>query len=59
MSPNIKISLLLPTRQRPEQLKRFYDSAMSLANKPYEVEVVVYIDKDDRSYNHLKTPQDG
>jgi len=57
MSQNIDISLLLPTRQRPEQLKRFYESAMDTADKPFNIEVVVYIDKDDRSYDTLRLPR--
>lgn len=52
-----KISLLLPTRKRPEWLVRFYDSAMSTADNKKQVEVVVYIDDDDDSYDNIKLPR--
>lgn len=50
----MKISLLVPSRGRPEMLKRMYDSAMDTASNPDEVEVVTYIDNDDDSYNELE-----
>lgn len=53
----MKISLLVPTRQRREQLSRFYVSAMNMADTPHEVEVVAYIDNDDDSYKGLKLPR--
>lgn len=46
----MKISLLLPTRGRPCDLKRFWDSAYSLASQPDKLEIVVYMDEDDGSY---------
>lgn len=49
----MKISLLLPTRQRLEGLKRLYDSAMDLADDPNLVEMVAYVDSDDQSYDEL------
>ncbi len=45
------ISLLVPTRNRPDNLKRFYESAMATANLPKAVEVVAYVDDDDDSYD--------
>lgn len=45
------ISLLVPTRKRPDNLKRFYESAMATANAPKDVEVVAYVDDDDDSYD--------
>lgn len=48
-----KFSLLLPTRQRPTQLMRLYESATKLASKPELVEMVVYVDEDDNSYDQL------
>ncbi len=45
------VSLLVPTRNRPDNLKRFYDSAMQMADKPTQIEVVAYIDNDDLSYD--------
>lgn len=49
----MKISILLPTRQRPNQLMRLYKSAMDLAYEPSEVEMIVYVDEDDHSYDEL------
>lgn len=51
------ISLLLPTRQRPEQFQRFYESALNTADKPKEIEVVVYIDDNDGSYDSYNPKQ--
>jgi glycosyl transferase/beta-hydroxylase protein BlmF len=53
----IKISLLCPTRQRPNQLKRLYKSAMETADRPKEVELVAFIDEDDNSYNEIEYPR--
>lgn len=41
------ISLLLPTRKRPDQFKRFFESAINNANNPDNVFFSVYIDDDD------------
>lgn len=45
------ISLLLPTRKRPHNLLRFYESVYTTASKPKLVEMVIYIDQDDKTYN--------
>lgn len=47
------ISLLLPSRQRPKELERLWNSALDTADKPNELELVVYIDDDDKSYDKL------
>lgn len=52
-----KISLLVPTRGRPDWLDRFYKSAMAMAEHPEQVEVVVYIDDDDDSYDKMNLPR--
>lgn len=52
-----KISLLLPTRNRPDNIKRFWDSVQETADS--EVEVVVYIDSDDESYNREEMRKAG
>lgn len=52
-----KISILLPTRQRLEFLDRLYESIMKTADKPEEVEMVVYIDQDDDSYDNYEQPR--
>lgn len=49
----MKISLLLPSRQRPIQLMRLYNSAIELAEKPDDIEMVVYVDDDDTGYDEL------
>lgn len=49
----MKISLLVPTRQRPDGLLRFGGSAYVNACVPDDVEVVVYIDDDDATYDEI------
>lgn len=49
----MKISLLLPTRERPENLARLYESAFDTADRPGKIEVVCYIDEDDNSYDSM------
>lgn len=41
------ISLLCPTRKRIQNLERMWNSAISLAGMPENIELVLYIDKDD------------
>lgn len=48
------ISLLLPSRGRPGNIKRLYDSVMATATYPEAVDLVVVIDDDDQSYDTLK-----
>lgn len=43
----MRISLLIPTRKRPDNMQRVVDSAFKKANKPSEIEVIFYIDNDD------------
>lgn len=52
----MKISILLPTRQRPDGLKRVYESAMETADSPKDIEVVCYIDENDGSYDSIDLP---
>lgn len=42
-------SLLVPTRGRPDSMKRFCDSAWSTAQDSERVEIVFYVDSDDRA----------
>lgn len=44
------ISLLLPSRGRPDWLRRLWQSVQDTADKPRNVEMVVYVDNDDDSY---------
>lgn len=53
----MKISILLPTRQRPDGLKRVYESAMATADSPKDLEVVCYIDENDGSYDNVDLPR--
>lgn len=53
----IVFSLLLPTRQRPGNMVRLYESVMGTADKPETVEIVCYIDNDDQSYDALECPR--
>lgn len=47
MTSDAKISVLVPTRQRPESLQRMLTSLRSTSERPDLLEVVVYIDEDD------------
>jgi glycosyltransferase involved in cell wall biosynthesis len=47
------ISILIPTMNRPENIKRIYKSAMATAD-PDNIEFVIYIDEDDRSYDGIE-----
>jgi hypothetical protein len=48
------IDLLLPTRQRPNQLSRLVDSINATASHPENIRIVTYIDSDDHSYDDLQ-----
>lgn len=50
------ISLLCPTRKRPHNIKRLYQSILDAADRPDEVELVIYIDDDDHSYDDMDLP---
>ncbi len=47
----IEISILCPTRNRPQQLELMISSAISLAKNPEKIEFCVWIDSDDSSYD--------
>jgi hypothetical protein len=51
---NALISLLLPTRGRPELLRRFLESVLARSERPERVEVVIYADADDPSSHGFK-----
>ena len=46
-SPPPRISILLPTRGRPELAAAFLDSLAGMARDPSRVEVILYVDEDD------------
>ncbi|PTQ67908.1 glycosyltransferase family 2 protein [Pseudomonas sp. GV071] len=49
----VQISLLLPTRGRPELAKRFLESVVKTAEALHAVEVILYVDDDDTGSHHL------
>lgn len=53
-----RLSLLLPTRQRRSNLLRLAESIVDTATDPDSIELVVYVDNDDPSYNDLLLPMD-
>lgn len=48
------ISILLPTRNRPENIVRLRNSIISTAANPEDIEMVIAIDDDDPTYDKLK-----
>jgi hypothetical protein len=53
---NEVISLLLPTRQRPQFLRRLAQSARATSKCPELLELVAYVDDDDDSYADVQLP---
>lgn len=47
------ISLLLPSRKRFESLKELVQSVKDTADNPKDIEIMVYVDDDDDSYEEL------
>src|SRR5439155_17615079 len=41
------ISLIVPTRRRTPQLRRFLDSLAATASRPHDLEVILVLDEDD------------
>src|SRR5215471_15761796 len=54
---DVAISLLCPTRGRPEILKRMIQSAKDTASEPDAVEIVIYVDDDDLQTAQIIWPQ--
>lgn len=51
------ISLLMPTRNRPHNLERISRSILDTAEDIKDIELIIYIDNDDHSYDeYLKKP---
>ena len=48
-----RISLLMPTRGRPEQANRFLRSLVENTENPGQVEIVLYVDEDDTGSHSL------
>jgi glycosyltransferase involved in cell wall biosynthesis len=53
----IKISLLLPTRGRPQLVERFLKSVLDCSDEHEKVEIILYIDEDDVESHHLSSNQ--
>ena len=57
----MKISLLCPTRLRPESMERVWKSAQETADDPSSIEIVFYMDNDDplsiSKFQELDTPE--
>ena len=51
-----RISILCPSRNRPEQLVEMMKSALEMSARPDSIEFCLYIDADDSSYDELKLP---
>jgi hypothetical protein len=49
------ISLCLPSRGRPDQLREMWRGAVEMAADPSELELVVRVDDDDRGYDALRS----
>ncbi|MGE0671327.1 MAG: glycosyltransferase family 2 protein [Parachlamydiales bacterium] len=52
----VEISILVPTRGRPGRLLDFLHSVIETSANPANVEVVLGIDEDDRSYDQMQWP---
>ena len=53
---DILISVLIPTRARPEKFRRCIESILSTASRPERIELIVRMDDDD---DQSKTWSDG
>lgn len=49
------ISILLPTRKRPENIVRLWESIAKTADNPLDLELICYIDEDDTSYDNISS----
>ncbi|HQT46610.1 MAG TPA: hypothetical protein PLY97_05245 [Acidocella sp.] len=56
MTERTRISLLMPTRERPELARRFLRSVLATAQHPEAVEVIMYVDEDDKESHALDCP---
>jgi len=52
----MKISVILPTRKRPEQAQRFLSSLNETCSNPSKIEIILLTDDDDDSYQGLNSP---
>lgn len=54
---NTKISLLLPTRGRPNLLKRLFQSIIDNSYALNNIEIILYLDKDDQQSHEIDAPR--
>jgi hypothetical protein len=52
----VEVSLILPTRGRPELARRALDSMVKTADRPDQLEAVLYIDRDDEGSHGIACP---
>lgn len=50
------ISILVPTRNRPDNIIRLWESIKDTADNLDDIELITYIDNDDTSYESLNVP---
>ena len=50
------ISLLLPTRARPDLARRFLETAFATCRHPERVEIILIVDNDDVTYEGFESP---
>ena len=50
-----KISLLIPTRGRPKILNRLLESIVRNTNNLADIEIILYIDEDDKSHEEIRS----
>ena len=48
-----KISILCPTRERPDQVLRLIESVLENAQRPETLEILFYIDNDDETFPNI------
>lgn len=51
------ISLILPTRHRPELVKRLFNSIIKSSSQPNFIEVILYVDEDDINSHQLDSTE--
>lgn len=52
----VKISILLPTRERPSLVYRLFESLIQTTSDPGSIEIVLYMDEDDTPSHRISHP---
>jgi GT2 family glycosyltransferase/SAM-dependent methyltransferase len=50
------ISIIVPTRRRPERLRSLLDSVKGMTRRPERIEIILVTDSDDQSYDGFAEP---